>query len=220
MMRVFQSFCLTVLLLSGPFSLAAQAEQTQRKEFSPGIHYTAIGNKNASQEENSPAASQDTAESAVGETDPENAADTPSEHDRIWNRYKALAAGQNPDEAKPDEQPGQNRQSALPKTPAKPQKAEAPTAPDLSRQTRAQPRAQQRMDPRSLKDETLPKPAGLASIIEEYRRTKDQRREMKHLRISQPETPVAPESEAPSSPEPVKTKAPRRPESLDGTDKN
>ncbi|MCB1562835.1 MAG: hypothetical protein KDJ75_04605 [Alphaproteobacteria bacterium] len=207
MMRVFQSFCLTVLLLSGPLSLAAQAEQTQRKEFSPGIHYTAIGNKNASQEENTPAASQGTHESAAEETDPENAAEAPSEHDRIWNRYKALAAGQNPDEAKPDEQPEQ-KQSALPKTPVKPQKATAPTAQNMSARTRAQPRSQQRMDPKAGRDETLPQPAGLASIIEEYRRTKDQRREMKHLRISEPEIPVAPESETPPSPEPPKPKVP------------
>lgn len=210
MMRVFQSLCLTVLLLSGPFSPAVQAEQTQRKEFSPGIHYTAIGNKNSSQEENASAPSHDTDESTT---------EAPSEHDRIWNRYKALAAGQNPDEAKQDEQPEQ-RQSALPQAPAKPQNAVPPTAPDMRARTQVQQRPQQRMDTTTGRDEALPKPAGLAGIIEEYRRTKDQRREMKHLRISQPETPAPPESETPPSPAPANTKAPQKPESLDRAAKN
>lgn len=205
MMRAFQSLCLTVLLLSGLLSPAAHAEQTQRKEFSPGIHYTAIGNKNSSERENAPAASEDTGEPV---------AEAPSEHDRIWNRYKALAAGQNPDENDPD------KQDALPKAPVKPQKATPPTAPEPHAQTHTQPRPRQRMDTKAVTDEALPKSAGLAGIIEEYRRTKDQRREMKHLRISQPEAPAPPESETPPSPAPAQMKAPQKPESLDRAKKN
>lgn len=117
----------------------------------------------------------DEAKTQENAKDPLTNEDTPQS--KVWKKYRGLAAGEAQEETQEEELEEGQAHSA----PAKPQKPQAP-------------------------QQAQPKPtSGIAGIIEDYRRTKDQRREMKTIRLSAPEVPKPevekPEVEKPEKPE-------------------
>ncbi len=95
------------------------------------------------------------------EKDPATNENTPQS--KVWKKYRDLAEGKTQEE----EQKAEQALSA-PEKPAKPQVQEL----------------------QQLQEHAAPKPtSGIAGIIEDYRRTKDQRREMKTIRLGAPEVP-------------------------------
>ena len=101
--------------------------------------------------------------------------ESPTEEDtpqsRVWKKYKALATGQTEEQqnGKEEAKGQENRENALPKAPDAPQKPADATA---------QERAQEK-----------PSPTGMAALIEEYRRSKSQRSQMRSIQITEPEKP-------------------------------
>lgn len=123
----------------------------------------------------------DPAPAAPQQTSEQNTAQPETPQSTVWKKYKALARGENTDEETPD-----SKKDALPPAPTKPA---APIPPA------AAPQAQEK-----------PRPSGMAAIIEDYRKSKDQRRDMKSIRFKTPDVPkpeiAAPEVEKPETVEP------------------
>lgn len=172
---MFTSFRFFILILILPLTLTPARAEDSKKEFKPGIHYTTLYKKGMH-----PPPMESPSESGTKKKAEKSEKEAPPS-DRIWNRYKALAAGKDPDAKKE----GEEGEKTLPPAP--------PQAPSPLKT--AQPPAQPLETPKSM---------GLAAILEDYRKSKDQRREMKHISLSRPKAPEAPDAQKPTPPESAK----------------
>ncbi|MGB0718871.1 MAG: hypothetical protein ACPGRX_00240, partial [Bdellovibrionales bacterium] len=106
-----------------------------------------------------------------------------TEINRVWNKYKTLARGESEEQ--------KQREAALQGAgKEKPDKPDTPDMPDTPEQSATQEQPAQA------------RPTGFAAIIDEYRKSKEQRSAMKTIRIHQPEVaqPEKPSVQVPTTP--------------------
>lgn len=141
------------------------APLAQQRDYKSGLNHTYI-RQNAPSPQPPPETVSETTETIGGadETTKSDTKDTPTSS--VWKKYRALAAGQ----AKDKDETAEAEKENTPATPAK------PSAPETTAN-----------DPQQ---KTALKPTGIAAIIEDYRKNKEQRSQVKSLRIHRPATPT------------------------------
>lgn len=147
------------------FSLLALPAHAQERELSSGLNYTTMAKPKLPEAQKAEPAIEKAAEAVSDKSQAEEELDPAT---RVWNKYKDLATGKAGEEAA--------KQKAEIDTPEKPEK------PEVAKPSKTTMNAKQAEVPKS----------GLGAILQEWKNTKQNQREMRSKSFK---TPTAPEKE-------------------------
>lgn len=197
-------FSAALLMLTAPAGAA-----DQQREYQPGLNFTAFNPKLMKKTEDAanetpltptaptrPALPIAKAPTPIKPQVPGSAEEQQDTQTRIWNKYKALAAGQ----AEPSDQTKQ--QPDAPQSPSPTLEHMAPAAgtdqPSPATASQTQPMKTWSAPPSQLeqfkKEDTQKQTSGIASLLQEWKASKSQQREMRSLRFAAPPQNAQPEN--------------------------
>ena len=167
-------FCLSLLI--------AFPAQAQQREYKSGLNYTTLGARPKPAPVPKPQAHPaenaiESEETPVTELE-DKAKESPDPATRIWNKYKELATGT----------AGEKEQAAKTEN----NKPEAPEKPDVPLKPKTKLTKQSAQDPKPNN--------GFGAILENWKNTKDTRRDMRSMSFKTPDLPTKPSVEKPQTP--------------------